>query len=61
VVGLGTYVYMEYSSKSAAQNTVTQDKSPLDPANFLDFKLKAVEPYNHNTSKSVYALYMIEY
>lgn len=25
--------------------------SPLDPQNFVDIKLKRVEPYNHNTSK----------
>ena len=28
-----------------------QDKSPLDPDNFKDFKLKKVVPYNHNTAK----------
>lgn len=32
-----------------------QLKSPLDPDKFVDFKLKKVEPYNHNTSR--YALF----
>ena len=30
-----------------------QEKSPLDPDNFVDFKLKRVEPYNHNTAMYV--------
>lgn len=30
---------------------VKQEKSPLDPQNFIDFKLKKVIPYNHNTSE----------
>jgi cytochrome-b5 reductase len=50
VVGLGAYVYMEYASKLTGQKKV-QEKSPLDPENFVDFKLKKVERYNHNTSK----------
>ena len=29
------------------------DKSALDPQNFLDFKLKKVEPYNYNTARCV--------
>ena len=29
------------------------DKSALDPQSFLDFKLKKVEPYNHNTAKYI--------
>jgi len=33
-----------------------QEKSPLDPDNFVDFKLKKVEPYNHNTAKFVFEL-----
>jgi cytochrome-b5 reductase len=42
---LGAYMYLD--------KTMAQTKSPLDPQNFVDFKLKRVEPYNHNTSKSV--------
>ncbi|KAJ7597659.1 NADH-cytochrome b5 reductase [Mycena floridula] len=30
--------------------------SPLDPEKFVDFKLKKVEPYNHNTAKFVFEL-----
>lgn len=33
-----------------------QAKSPLDPENFVDFKLKKVLPYNHNTSRFVFEL-----
>jgi hypothetical protein len=40
---------MDYSSKTA----VMQEKSPLDPENFVDFKLKKIVPYNHNTAKCV--------
>jgi hypothetical protein len=32
------------------------EKSTLDPECFLDLKLKAVEPYNHNTSCFVFEL-----
>jgi hypothetical protein len=43
--GLGAYIYLD--------KTTAQTKSPLDPENFVDFKLKNVEKYNHNTSKLV--------
>ncbi|TRM61635.1 hypothetical protein BD626DRAFT_501716 [Schizophyllum amplum] len=33
-----------------------QEKSPLDPDNFVDFKLKKVIPYNHNSSTFVFEL-----
>lgn len=33
-----------------------QEKSPLDPNNFVDFKLKKIIPYNHNTSTFVFEL-----
>jgi len=33
-----------------------QLKSPFDPEKFVDFKLKKVEPYNHNTSKFIFEL-----
>ncbi|PPQ69445.1 hypothetical protein CVT25_004837 [Psilocybe cyanescens] len=33
-----------------------QEKSPLDPQNFIDFKLKKVIPYNHNSSSFVFEL-----
>ncbi|KAF5312184.1 hypothetical protein D9619_002747 [Psilocybe cf. subviscida] len=33
-----------------------QEKSPLDPQNFVDFKLKKIIPYNHNSSQFVFEL-----
>jgi len=33
-----------------------QEKSPLDPENFKDFKLKKIVPYNHNTSEFIFEL-----
>lgn len=59
--GLGLYIYIDrYSSWStkalkekdaAASDTKTkEEKSPLDPKEFIDFKLKKVQPYNHNTA-----------
>ncbi|GLB43615.1 putative flavoprotein pyridine nucleotide cytochrome reductase family protein [Lyophyllum shimeji] len=53
VAGLAGYLYWDYSGKSAPK---VQEKSPLDPKNFVDFKLKKVIPYNHNTSKFVFEL-----
>ncbi|TFK68237.1 cytochrome-b5 reductase [Pluteus cervinus] len=35
---------------------VPQTKSPLDPEKFVDFKLKKIVPYNHNTSKFIFEL-----
>ena len=50
--GLGAYVYLQGSDKAvAALKKPVQEKSPLNPDAFVDFKLKKVEPYNHNTSK----------
>ena len=48
---------MSYSEGSAAvAPKKVQEKSPLDPDNFIDFKLKKVIPYNHNTSTFVFEL-----
>ncbi|KAK0481484.1 cytochrome-b5 reductase [Armillaria novae-zelandiae] len=52
VVGLGTYFYLNQSQATMS----TQEKSPLDPNNFVDFKLKKIIPYNHNTSTFVFEL-----
>ena len=52
VVGLAGYLYLEKSGAGVAPKKV-QEKSPFDPENFLDFKLKRVESYNHNTAKYV--------
>lgn len=52
VVGLAGYLYLEKSGAGVVPKKV-QEKSPFDPENFVDFKLKRVEPYNHNTAKYV--------
>ncbi|KAJ3774361.1 cytochrome-b5 reductase [Lentinula raphanica] len=52
VAGLGAYYYLNATGKSV----ITQEKSPLDPENFKDFKLKKIIPYNHNTSEFVFEL-----
>jgi cytochrome-b5 reductase len=44
---------MEYNTKNLA---VKQERSPLDPENFVNFKLKKIVPYNHNTSTCVQSL-----
>ncbi|KZT02097.1 ferredoxin reductase-like protein [Laetiporus sulphureus 93-53] len=54
LVGLAAYVYINFSAKAATSKA--QQKSPLDPQNFVEFKLKHVEPYNHNTAKYVFEL-----
>ena len=52
VAGLGLYVYMEWGHKQDTNlRSAPQLESPLNPKEFLDFKLKRIEPYNHNTSK----------
>ncbi|KAK7686547.1 hypothetical protein QCA50_010147 [Cerrena zonata] len=55
VVGLAGYLYLEKSGAGVAPKKV-QEKSPFDSNNFIDFKLKRVEPYNHNTAKYVFEL-----
>ncbi|KAG6884781.1 hypothetical protein C0993_008342 [Termitomyces sp. T159_Od127] len=49
VAGLAAYVYLDRAEKYQP----AQEKSPFDPQNFVDFKLKKVIPYNHNTSTFV--------
>jgi len=60
VAGLGAYAYFfrggATSTSTAVQKKPPQEKSPLDPENFVDFKLKKVEPYNHNTAKFIFEL-----
>ncbi|TCD63770.1 NADH-cytochrome b5 reductase [Steccherinum ochraceum] len=58
LVGLATYIYLDSSDKKAAPVVPkrVQEKSPLDPQNFVDFKLKRVEPYNHNSATYVFEL-----
>jgi cytochrome-b5 reductase len=50
LLGIGTvsaaaYWYLE-------GHKPVQEKSPLDPQNFIDLKLKKVVPYNHNSARS---------
>ncbi|KAI1792041.1 cytochrome-b5 reductase [Ganoderma leucocontextum] len=54
--GLATYIYFDRSSTAAPLKPKISDKSPLDPQSFLDFKLKKVERYNHNTAKYIFEL-----
>ncbi|OSX66774.1 hypothetical protein POSPLADRAFT_1030047 [Postia placenta MAD-698-R-SB12] len=58
VAGLAAYIYLDSRSKpaAAAQPAKKQEKSPLNPDAFVDFPLKRVEPYNHNTAKFVFEL-----
>ena len=62
IVGLATYLYLGGSTASfstaAAPSTkkLKPTKSALDPERFLDQKLNAVEPYNHNTSRFIFEL-----
>ncbi|KAI0829133.1 ferredoxin reductase-like C-terminal NADP-linked domain-containing protein [Trametes gibbosa] len=55
VTGLATYIYIDRTAPAPAKPHIS-DKSALDPQNFLDFKLKKVEPYNHNTARFVFEL-----
>ncbi|KAI0299934.1 hypothetical protein BC826DRAFT_1102572 [Russula brevipes] len=66
LAGLAAYVYLggspaPFSSSSSAsspqqQQQQQQAKSALDPERFLDLKLKAVKPYNHNTARFTFEL-----
>jgi cytochrome-b5 reductase len=50
VAGLGAYIYIDRVTP-AAKMVKLKETSPLDPSKFVDFELKRVEPYNHNTAK----------
>ncbi|KAH9854521.1 cytochrome-b5 reductase [Lenzites betulinus] len=58
VAGLAGYVYLDRSGSVAAAPAKPKisDKSALDPQNFVDFKLKKIEPYNYNTARFVFEL-----
>ena len=45
-VSAGGYWYLDRNESAKPK----QEKSPFDPQNFIDFKLKKVQPYNHNSS-----------
>ncbi|KAI0686825.1 ferredoxin reductase-like C-terminal NADP-linked domain-containing protein [Cytidiella melzeri] len=55
VAGLAAYIYIDRYGPEVTPKKV-QEKSPLDPDNFVDFKLKKIEPYNHNTAKYIFEL-----
>ncbi|KAF9056048.1 NADH-cytochrome b5 reductase [Panaeolus papilionaceus] len=48
----GAYLYLDKTVPVKPK----QEKSPLDPENFIDFKLKKVIPYNHNSAHFVFEL-----
>ncbi|RXW18572.1 hypothetical protein EST38_g7283 [Candolleomyces aberdarensis] len=50
VLAAGGYAYLERTASPK------QEKSPLDPEQWKDFKLKKIRPYNHNTSEFVFEL-----
>ncbi|KAI0245383.1 hypothetical protein BJV78DRAFT_1288043 [Lactifluus subvellereus] len=61
LVGLAAYVYlggspMPFSPAALSPTKKKQEKSALDPERFLDLKLKAVEPCNHNTARFIFEL-----
>jgi len=49
---MGGYWSLDYRQKYS----IASQTSPLDPEKFIDFKLKKVEPYNHNTAKFIFEL-----
>jgi len=51
LLGFGTLSAAGYLYLNSQTPKPKQEKSPLDPQNFLDFKLKKIIPYNHNTSR----------
>ncbi|EPQ59980.1 ferredoxin reductase-like protein [Gloeophyllum trabeum ATCC 11539] len=55
VAGLGAYVYLDRTGKAQAKPKAL-GPSPLDPSKFVEFPLKKVEPYNHNTAKYTFEL-----
>lgn len=57
--GLAGYLYLDRSSSAVPVKPTISDKAALDPQNFLDFKLKKIEPYNYNTAKYVFLLLLL--
>jgi len=55
-VGFGAYFALGGPTEDKVPKFMRkeQESSPLDPEQFKDFKLKKVEPYNHNTAKCVF-------
>ncbi|KAG6331494.1 hypothetical protein ID866_7599 [Astraeus odoratus] len=55
LVAAGTYGYVTFA-KTDQEKPKKVLTSALDPQNFVDVKLKRVEPYNHNTASFVFEL-----
>ncbi|KAL9716610.1 hypothetical protein Ac2012v2_001060 [Leucoagaricus gongylophorus] len=51
VAGAGLYYILEQSKQTPAP---IPTRSALDPQNYKNFKLKKINPYNHNTSEFVF-------
>ncbi|OCB86190.1 cysteine proteinase [Sanghuangporus baumii] len=56
LAGIGGYTFLQRNDQATAVQKPKQERSPFDPNNFVEFKLKKVEPYNHNTSKFIFEL-----
>jgi cytochrome-b5 reductase len=61
LVGLTAYFYFggsptPFSPVASPPTKPKQEKSALDAERFLDLKLKAVVPYNHNTARFIFEL-----
>lgn len=60
LAGLATYVFLGGAGNASFSTSFSakpkQATSALDAERFLDLKLKAVEPYNHNSSRFVFEL-----
>jgi hypothetical protein len=51
--GAGWFGYDWFRDNYLRSDSTMQEKSPFDSEKFINFKLKQVIPYNHNTSKCV--------
>ncbi|PCH34495.1 ferredoxin reductase-like C-terminal NADP-linked domain-containing protein [Wolfiporia cocos MD-104 SS10] len=55
--GIAAYIYLKQSGSAKAAATPKKDlTSPLDPQKWVEFELKRIEPYNHNTAKYIFKL-----
>ncbi|KAF9645440.1 cytochrome-b5 reductase [Thelephora ganbajun] len=55
--GLGAYAYLNSLNPTPTAQTVKlKETSPLDPTKFVDFELKRVDPYSHNTAVFTFKL-----
>lgn len=57
VAGAGLYYILEQSKQTPAP---IPTRSALDPQNYKNFKLKKINPYNHNTSECAFPLSAIK-